>query len=194
MDLYQEAIGKFQALFQRAQELDMSEPTAGVLATASKEGLPFARTVLLKGVDDRGFVFYTNTSSRKARQMKENPRVAMCFFWQPLMEQVKVEGRAEKVSNRESEAYWGTRLRESQIGAWASYQSEPLDSRETLERRITEFTFKFSGKLVPRPGFWSGYRIVPDRIEFWDSRPNRLHERISYQRSDTGWTVGLLNP
>ena len=150
--------------------------------------------VLLKGYDTSGFVFYTNMRSRKGCELAANPRVAMCFFWDPLMEQVRVEGEVRAVTDAEADAYWSARHPGSQIGAWASDQSEPLASREVLEARVEEYAARFGEGPVPRPPHWSGYLVAPDRIEFWLSLPNRLHERTCYSLEDGEWRVSLLQP
>lgn len=192
--LYREALERFRVLHERAQRTDLREPTAVTLATAGADARPSVRTVLLKGFDEHGFVFFTNLRSRKGRQLADNPRAALCFFWQPLFEQVLVEGAVTLVDDAEADAYWATRPREAQIGAWASRQSEPLDTRETLEARVTQYRGKFKNEPVPRPPHWSGFRVVPDRIEFWKSGAYRLHERVCYRLVDGAWTVSLLNP
>jgi pyridoxamine 5'-phosphate oxidase len=194
MDLYAEALDKFRDLFRQVHNTDLPEPTAMVLATADAHGRPSARSVLLKGLDERGFVFYTNYRSRKGQELTANPRAALCFFWQPLMQQVQVEGRVETVSEAEADAYWQTRDRLSQLGGWASQQSEPLPDRAVLEERFTYYTRHFTGRPVSRPPHWSGYRVIPERIEFWKAMPHRLHERICYQKGEHGWIVTLLNP
>ena len=194
-DLLREALARFEEVFARAREAESSEPTAVILATADGEGRPSARTVLLKGADERGFVFYTNFHSRKGRDLRENPRAALAFFWQTLFEQVLVEGRVEPVSEAESDAYWATRRRESCIGAWASDQSAPLASREELDERYAEHERRFAGAEVPRPPHWRGYRVVPERIEFWRPGDHRLNERECYEWTDGGgWRNYLLNP
>ena len=194
-DLLREALARFEEVFARAGETEPSEPTAMILATADGEGRPSARTVLLKGVDERGFVFYTNSRSRKGRELRENPRAALAFFWQTVFEQVQVEGPVEPVSEAESDAYWATRRRESRIGAWASDQSAPLASRDELEVRYAEHERRFEGGGVPRPPHWRGYRVVPERIEFWRPGDHRLNERDCYERTaDGGWRRFLLNP
>ena len=194
-DLLREALARFEEVYVRAGEREASEPTAVILATADGEGRPSARTVLLKGVDERGFVFYTNARSRKGRALRENPRAALTFFWQTVFEQVLVEGSVEPVAAAESDAYWATRRRESQLGAWASEQSAPLASREELNERYAEHERRFAGKEVPRPAHWGGYRVVPDRIEFWRPGDHRLNERDCYERTDGGgWRRFLLNP
>jgi pyridoxamine 5'-phosphate oxidase len=192
--LYLEALDRFRDLLGQAERCELPEPNAVTLATADAMGRPSARTVLLRGIDERGFVFYTNLHSRKGQNLAVNASVALCFFWQPLMRQVNVAGRAEAVSGEEADAYWTTRPRPSQIGAWASEQSRPLAERVVLERRFRQFEQDFLGGPVPRPDHWSGFRVVPERIEFWEFRPFRLHERVCYQRVGDTWTVTLLNP
>ena len=194
-DLLREALARFEEVFARAGEMEASEPTAVTLATADGEGRPSARTVLLKGVDERGFVFYTNARSRKGRDLGENPRAALAFFWQTLFEQVLVEGPVVPVSEAESDAYWASRRRESCLGAWASDQSAPLASREELNERYAEHERRFAGAEVPRPPHWRGYRVVPERIEFWRPGDHRLNERDCYERTaGGGWRRYLLNP
>jgi len=193
-DLHQEALERFQKLLAAARETALPEPTAVTLATAGADARPSARTVLLKAADERGFVFYTNLRSRKGRQLRENPHAALCFFWQTLFEQVLVEGPVQAVSDEEADAYWVRRPRESQLGAWASAQSEPLESRETLERRFAEYRERFAGAPVPRPPHWSGFRLVPERFEFWRFADARLHDRVCYWRENGKWAVTLLNP
>ena len=193
-EIYREALARFEEVFARAGKKEPSEPTAMVLATADGEGRPSARTVLLKGVDERGFVFYTNANSRKGRDLRENPRGALVFFWQSVFEQVQVEGRVEPVSDEEADAYWATRRRESCIGALVSDQSAPLASREELNARYAEEEKRHAGGPVPRPPNWRGYRVVPDRIEFWRPGDHRLNERDCYERTAGGWRRLLLNP
>jgi pyridoxamine 5'-phosphate oxidase len=187
-------VQRFAALFERAKEVIEINPEAMVVATAGADGRPSARFVLLKHFDERGFVFYTNLQSRKGRELHENPRVALCFYWPPLGVQVRVEGPVERVGDAEADAYFGTRDRASQIGAWASPQSEALVSRDDLEARVAEIDARFRGRDVPRPPHWTGLRVVPDRIEFWTSRESRLHERVVYERRGREWVVGLLAP
>jgi pyridoxamine 5'-phosphate oxidase len=192
--LLDEALQRFRRQLDAARKTDLREPTAMTLATADAEGRPSVRTMLLKGVDERGFVFFTNSLSRKGRELQANPRVSLCFFWQPLMKQVRIDGRIEVVDDAEADKYWRTRPRDSQLGAWASQQSEPLADREILERRVAEYHDKFVDQQVPRPQHWPGYRVVPERIEFWKSGWHRLHERVCYDKTDEGWTRFLLNP
>lgn len=184
----------FSNLYQQLNNPDLPESSAVTLATATPDGRPSARVVLLKGFDERGFVFYTNLDSRKAREIKANPFGALCFYWQPLHYQVRIEGRFEQVTNEEADAYFATRPRGSQIGAWASHQSAPLKSREELESRFAEFEKKIANKTVPRPPFWSGFRLSPKRIEFWKGRENRLHERTLYVKDNEVWTATYLYP
>ena len=194
MPKLQQALDRFDALYKRAAACDLNEPAAVTVATVDADGCPSARVVLLKGYDASGFVFYTNTLSRKGYELAANPHVAMCFFWDPLMEQVRVEGRVSSVTDAEADAYWNSRHPGSQIGAWASDQSEPLESRETLEARVAAFAERFGDGPVPRPSHWSGYRVAPIRIEFWCSLPNRLHERTCYSLEGGEWRVSLLQP
>lgn len=165
-----------------------------VLATVSADGKPSARVVLLKSFDARGFVFYTNLQSRKGVELRFNPNAALCFYWPPLARQVRIEGIVENVSDEDADAYFASRPRGAQIGAWASRQSTELVSRQELESRVKEFEQEFAGREVPRPPFWSGFRLVPERIEFWQSREDRLHDRLVFVRQGDTWTKGLLYP
>lgn len=165
-----------------------------VLATADARGRPSARTVLLKGVDARGVIFYTNARSRKGRALAANPRAALCLAWDPLRAQVLIEGRVERVTVAEADAYWATRPRTSQLGAWASQQSAPLARRAILLARFSHYQTAFAGRPVPRPPSWTGFRVLPDRVEFWRARPFRLHDRVVYQRRARRWTRTLLYP
>ena len=187
---------RFSALLERARATDLREPTAMALATADARGRPSVRMVLLKGLDDEGFVFYTNLGSRKASELKQNPFAALCFHWQPLEVQVRVEGRIEQVSDREADEYFASRPRGSQIGAWASSQSQRLERFEALEARVAEVESRFAEDTVTRPPFWSGFRLIPEVIEFWSGRPSRLHEREVFLRDPaTGeWRTELLYP
>lgn len=195
MGLYQEAVERFAGLLAAAREHpQIVEPTAMTLATATASGRPSARTVLLKEVDEDGFVFYTNTLSRKGRQLGENPWAALAFYWAPMVRQVLVEGAATPVPDAEADAYFASRPRLSQIGAWASRQSEPLSGREEFEARVAELEARYEGCEVPRPPHWSGYRVRPDLIEFWHGREGRLHDRDRYFLEDGEWRWTLLNP
>lgn len=184
----------FSEWFEEAKKTTLPEPTAMLLATVSPAGKPSARVVLLKEFDDRGFVFYTNLRSQKGRELQANPNAALCFYWPPLARQVRVEGTVQKVSDEEADAYFASRLRGAQIGAWASRQSAELANREELEARVREVEEKFAGKNVPRPPFWLGFRVVPERIEFWQAREDRLHDRVVYARAVGGWEKRLLYP
>jgi len=172
----------------------LPEPTAFALGTVGGDGQPSVRIVLLKAVDERGFVFYTNFESRKGRELLAHPQAAMCFHWQPLERQVRVEGRATPVAAEEADAYFASRARGSQLGAWASFQSQVMDSPDMLDVRVREMERRFEGGPVPRPPHWSGFRIVPHRIEFWHNMPSRLHERRVYIREAGGWRVEALYP
>lgn len=190
-------IERFRALLAEAEAIDRSilpEPTAMMLATVGDDWQPSLRVVLLKAVDERGFVFYTNYESRKGRELLAHPRAALCFHWQILERQVRVEGDAEPVSRDEADAYFATRARLSQIGAWASRQSRPLSNDAELDERVRDMEDRFSGGDVPRPPHWSGFRVVPRRIEFWRNRAFRLHERLVYQREEGSWRVTRLYP
>jgi pyridoxamine 5'-phosphate oxidase len=185
-------IALFSELFARADKTH-PEANAMVLSTVDADGRPSGRYVLLKAVDDRGFVFYTNLGSRKARALAANPFAALTFYWPPD-HQIRVEGRVERVSDAEADAYFATRPREFQIGAWASAQSDALASRAALNERVVEAAGRFEAKPVTRPPFWSGYRVVPQTIEFWTRDPHRLHERIRFERRDGAWARSFLFP
>jgi pyridoxamine 5'-phosphate oxidase len=196
MPISDEILRTFRDLLEQARQSGDPEPTAMTLATADAAGRVSARTVLLKDVDREGFVFYTNTLSRKGRQLGERPQAALLFLWKtlPRQVQVKVEGRVEPVSAQEADAYFASRPRDSQIGAWASEQSQPLDSRATLLARVAEFSAKFEGRPVPRPPHWSGYRVVPDLIEFWYGGEHRLHDRFQHRLVAGAWIEQRLYP
>ena len=170
------------------------EPSAMTLSTIGRDNLPSSRIVLLKGFDERGFVFFTNYESKKARDLMANPQVAIHFFWPELERQVEISGRAEMTSREESEAYFVTRPVASKIGAWASKQSEPLESRSELEARVEELRAQFDSDDIPCPPFWGGFRVSPAKFEFWQGRPSRLHDRISYEPYEFGWKIVRLYP
>jgi pyridoxamine 5'-phosphate oxidase len=185
----------FRRWFAEAQQSGLRMPEAMTVATASKEGWPSARMLLLKNADDRGFVFYTNYNSRKAKDLDENPRAALVFHWSPLEYQVRVEGTVTRTSTDESDAYFKTRPRDSQIGAHASPQSEVISDRSTLEQRVEELTESFGDEEIARPENWGGYLLKPERIEFWKGRVGRLHDRLLYERQPDGsWTIKRLAP
>ena len=182
----------FETWLAEARLTEPNDPTAMAVATADRDGRPSVRMILLKGHDARGFVFYTNFDSRKGRELAENSQAALLFHWKSLRRQVRVEGAVEPVA--EADVYFATLKRESQLGAWASDQSRPLDRRETFENRYREIEARFEGRDVPRPPRWSGWRVMPERIEFWTDRAHRLHERRLFTRAGDGWTEGLLYP
>ena len=184
----------FDSWFGDAKESETSDPNAVAVATVSGDGKPSVRMVLLKSVDEQGFVFYTNLGSRKANQIEANNNVAMCFNWKSLKRQVRVEGAVQPVSPEEADEYFGSRPKMSQIGAWASKQSQKLEGRLALEKRIAEYTAKFNIGTVPRPEFWSGFRLVPEMVEFWQDQTFRLHDRIVYERDGDGWATHRLFP
>lgn len=194
MDLHDEAMKRFAEEFKAAAGCGLKEPTAVTLATASPDGRPSARTVLLKSFDKNGFVFFTNLESRKGRDLTANPRAALCFYWGPLEKQVIVEGGVAPVSAAEADAYWASRPRDSQIGGWASLQSRPLAARAELLSRIAKTASTHLAGPVPRPPHWTGLRISPQRMEFWKGMPYRLHERTLYERVNGVWTKTLLYP
>lgn len=184
----------FGGWFEAARKAGILLPEAMTLATASADGAPSARMVLLKGFGDDGFEFYTNLGSRKAVELEANPRAALCFHWGILQRQVRVEGRVERLSPEVAAAYFHTRPRGSRIGAWASRQSRPLEERAILERRVREVEKRFEGGQIPLPDFWGGYRLDPQRIEFWQGRADRLHDRLVFQREGQGWESRRLYP
>lgn len=194
-DLASSPVEQFGRWLSEAMAVDPQEFTAMTLATADREGRPSARIVLLKGYDERGFVFYTNYESRKGREMDENPRAALVFYWSSLDRQVRIEGTIEKTSREESEAYFRSRPMGARIGAWASQQSQPLARREDLERAVRELEERFPDGEVPLPDSWGGYRVVPELFEFWQGRRSRLHDRLCYVRLPEGdWRIERLAP
>ncbi len=186
--------GMFRQWLAEAEKKEINDPNAMALATADAEGRPSVRMVLLKGIDERGFVFYTNLESRKGGQLAANPCVGLAFHWKSLRRQVNVEGPVVPVDPAEADAYFASRDRGSQIGAWASRQSQPLAGRFDLESRVAQFAAKFHVGAVPRPEFWSGFRVVPERIEFWEDRPFRLHNRLLFEREGDAWKTTNLFP
>jgi pyridoxamine 5'-phosphate oxidase len=181
-------------LVEQRKATEVTDATAMTLATADAAGRPSARMVLLKGIDNRGFAFVTNLQSRKAQELEQNPFAALCFHWPIAAEQLRVEGRVERASDAESDAWFAARPRASQISAWASAQSAPLSSRDALLERVREVEARFAGREVPRPPFWGGYRLVPDRVELWQGRESRLHERVRFTREADGWRAERLSP
>lgn len=194
-EVSRDALVQFKTWFDQALAANLEEPNAMTLATASPDGVPNARMVLLKGIDASGFVFFTNYSSRKGREIEVNNRAALLFYWPDLERQVRVNGIVEKLGRAQSEAYFRSRPRGHQLGAWASKQSEIVADRAAIESNMTEAEARFAGVEVPLPPFWGGYRVVPAVIEFWQGRPNRLHDRLEYIRMrDGGWKIQRLSP
>ena len=194
MQLEKNPIKRFAELFEKMQKTDVQEPAAVTLATATSDGKPSARVVLLKGFYENGFVFYTNLESRKAKELRANPFAALCFYWEPIQYQVRVEGPVERVSVNEADSYFASRARGSQIGAWASKQSSPLKNLEELDSRFKKYEKDFEDKPIPCPPFWSGFRLAPQRIEFWQRQENRLHVRELFTKDKHNWLISTLYP
>jgi pyridoxamine 5'-phosphate oxidase len=193
-NLLPDPLAQFALWYEEALQSTVALPHAMVLATADAQGRPSARMVLLKECDQRGFVFYTNSNSHKGRDLSQNPRAALVFHWEPLRKQVRVEGTVERVTSEEADAYFATRPRGSQLGAWASPQSESIPDRTALERETDQLEAHYAERDVPRPPHWNGYRVCPDTLEFWVDRASRLHDRFEYRRSPQGWQIRQLAP
>lgn len=194
-DLDPDPFKQFESWYNDALKAEFVHPDAFSLATSSADGRPAARMLLLKGFDKKGFVFYTNSGSRKGEELESNPFCTICFWWDKLERQVRIEGRVEKVSDSEADSYFSSRPHGSQIGAWASEQSSVIPDRKYLEKRFNDIEEKYKGREVPRPGYWNGYRLIPDSIEFWQGRPNRLHDRLRYMLLEDGsWAIERLAP
>lgn len=194
-NLHPDPVEQFRRWFEEALSADLHEPNAMTIATATRDGRPSARVVLLKGFNERGFVFHTNYEGRKGQELEANPNCALAFYWGELERQVRIEGRATRVPDKESDAYFASRPRGSQLGAWASEQSRPVEDRTELERRLKELEEEYEGREIPRPSFWGGFRVEPERMEFWQGRENRLHDRLLYSESGGGaWKIQRLQP
>ncbi|HEX3035335.1 MAG TPA: pyridoxamine 5'-phosphate oxidase [Thermodesulfobacteriota bacterium] len=194
-DLDPNPFKQFEKWFEDALKADLIHPNAMTVATATKDGKPSARMMLLKGFDEDGFVFYTNSESKKGEDLAENPQAALVFWWDKLERQVRIEGHTEKVSDEKADSYFKSRPKGSQLGAWASEQSHVISSREVLEQRLQELEIKYQNREIPRPHYWTGYKLRVSSIEFWQGRPNRLHDRLRFRLRDNGsWIIERLSP
>jgi pyridoxamine 5'-phosphate oxidase len=191
---FRDLIGEFHDWMAEAEKSEPNDPTAMSLATVDKSGQPSVRMVLLKKADEKGFVFYTNFESQKGSELLETPRAALCFHWKSLRRSVRIQGNVEIVADAEADAYFDSRPRDSRIGAWASQQSRPMEGRFSLEAAVAKYTAKFGVGAIPRPDYWSGFRVLPEKMEFWRDRPFRLHERRQYSKTPDGWTESILYP
>ena len=196
MNAHADPLSVFRTWLEEAHHVGLPEPSAAALATVDAKGRPSVRIILLRGLDERGFTFYTNLGSRKGMELerRDGAPAALCFYWPPLARQVRIEGTATQVTDEEADAYWATRPRGHQVAAYASDQSKPIAGREELEARYAEWDQRLPESGVPRPPFWSGFRIAPDSIEFWEGRANRLHERVLYRREGSHWIASILCP
>ncbi|MCG6913598.1 pyridoxamine 5'-phosphate oxidase [bacterium BMS3Abin03] len=193
-DVLSNPFEQFNVWFDEAKQSEIVEPTAAILSTVGEDNHPSARTILLKEVNEKGFVFYTNYESKKANDIASNPNISLLFLWKEQQRQVRIVGQSEKISREESEKYFRTRPRESQIGAWASHQSSVIPDRKSLDNKFEEYRKKFGDKEIPLPDFWGGYVIIPNYFEFWQGRPGRLHDRICYKFEDQEWRIFRLAP
>ncbi len=195
MEKYDNPIQHFRIWYDEAMaNQEIEDASAMILATATRQGVPSARAVLLKAFDDQGFVFYTNYESQKGQELLENPKAALCFYWDTLGKQIRIEGDVEKVTEKEADDYFASRHWQSKVGAWASMQSRPLQGRFELEARVAKYSAKFAFGKIPRPPYWSGFRVIPIKMEFWKNGAFRLHERLVYSREDSRWGVRILYP
>jgi pyridoxamine 5'-phosphate oxidase len=193
-DVFENPIDQFMKWFEEALSAELVDPNAMTLSTVSQDGMPSSRVVLLKGIIEEGLQFYTNYTSQKSKELEANPQAALCFYWAPLERQVRIQGTVEKLSREESADYFRQRPRQSQLGAWASSQSDRLESREELVKRFEEVKKQFEGQEVPLPDFWGGYLLRPSKIEFWQGREGRMHDRICYEKEDGSWKRNRLAP
>lgn len=191
---FSDLLAEFREWMAEAEKSEPNDPTAMALATVDTEGQPSVRMVLLKNADERGFVFYTNFESQKGTELLATPKAALCFHWKSLRRSIRIQGSVEKVTDAEADAYFASRPRDSRIGAWASQQSRAMDSRFALEKAVAKYVAKFGLGEIPRPDYWSGFRVIPDRVEFWRDKPFRLHERRQYTKTSEGWTENILYP